>query len=674
MNKGGVGVPTDEQTTVMPSHKVSLVHMDYDNSALTFGLVTKQKQYDWGTGAPGALLQEVDTTYQWQVNGNYLAAHFLDAPASVVTKSGSGCRLAETDYAYDESGYLTAYPGTLPTGSHVAAPNSVRGNPTSVTHQQFAANTCPTAAQSGVSAHMNGYATGEVYQQIDPLGNATTHSYDPVYKGALPTKTCNALNQCVSATYDVNTGLLASFTDANATQQASGTTAGDSAHTTTYGYDLMKRMTTASLPDGGQTTFNYPSATTLERLQKVNATSSDDSFAYFDGLGHLIQSKHITPSGNAMTDSLYDAFGRAVSVSNPYFVTTEPTYGIATSQYDALGRVIQTTKQDGGISTVSYIDNCTIATDEAGKQRRACSDELGRLTSVDEPGDPSAGASPIANGGGTSATGYVTIAGSEQSQQVSSPPGPGGTGCPPPPEICDQGGGGGSTYIYDSGAISINVSGYVYTAHYDANDTSASIAATLAAAINADSSGPLTASASGSTVYLASRATGSQLSYSLSSSWAWDSVDFTAPSFTASGSNSISGGTDGPPVFGGHAYTTLYSYDTLGNLLQVTQQGGTSDQSKWRVRTFTYDSLGRLLTANNPESGTISYSYDATGNLATKTDARGLILTPIYDPLNRLKYKQFSDGTTAHSFYYDAPLGNFPNETNVVGRPGLPTN
>jgi len=28
---------------------------------------------------------------------------------------------------------------------------------------------------------------------------------------------------------------------------------------------------------------------------------------------------------------------------------------------------------------------------------------------------------------------------------------------------------------------------------------------------------------------------------------------------------------------------------------------------------FTYDSLGRLLTAKNPESGTISYTYDNDG-------------------------------------------------------------
>ena len=39
----------------------------------------------------------------------------------------------------------------------------------------------------------------------------------------------------------------------------------------------------------------------------------------------------------------------------------------------------------------------------------------------------------------------------------------------------------------------------------------------------------------------------------------------------------------------------------------------------WRPRSFAYDSLGRLLTATNPESGIITYGYDAVGNLTSKT-------------------------------------------------------
>jgi YD repeat-containing protein len=74
------------------------------------------------------------------------------------------------------------------------------------------------------------------------------------------------------------------------------------------------------------------------------------------------------------------------------------------------------------------------------------------------------------------------------------------------------------------------------------------------------------------------------------------------------------------PVDPGFAMRTLYSYDALGNLLRVDQKGtAPSDSTQWRTRTFTYDSLSRLLTANNPESGTITYSYDADGNLLQKT-------------------------------------------------------
>ena len=53
---------------------------------------------------------------------------------------------------------------------------------------------------------------------------------------------------------------------------------------------------------------------------------------------------------------------------------------------------------------------------------------------------------------------------------------------------------------------------------------------------------------------------------------------------------------------------TTYAYDVLANLKTVTQGAQT--------RSFTYDSLSRLKTAVNPESGTVSYVYDDNGNLA----------------------------------------------------------
>src|SRR5207302_1633757 len=101
-------------------------------------------------------------------------------------------------------------------------------------------------------------------------------------------------------------------------------------------------------------------------------------------------------------------------------------------------------------------------------------------------------------------------------------------------------------YIFDSGTIAISIGGRVYSTAYNAADDSASIAANLVAAINGDGSGVATASSSGGTIGLQSRATGSQVSFALSYSWKWDAADFSNASFTASGPGALSGGTDGP--------------------------------------------------------------------------------------------------------------------------------
>jgi RHS repeat-associated protein len=93
-------------------------------------------------------------------------------------------------------------------------------------------------------------------------------------------------------------------------------------------------------------------------------------------------------------------------------------------------------------------------------------------------------------------------------------------------------------------------------------------------------------------------------------------------------------------------YQTSYSYDVLDNLTQVSQ--GT------QTRTFVYDSLRRLTSATNPESGTVSYQYDNNGNLAQKTDARGVVTTfGMYDALNRVTSRSYNDGTPAVTYSYD---------------------
>jgi len=119
---------------------------------------------------------------------------------------------------------------------------------------------------------------------------------------------------------------------------------------------------------------------------------------------------------------------------------------------------------------------------------------------------------------------------------------------------------------------------------------------------------------------------------------------------------------------------TDYSYDALNNLTSITQWGGAYGSSGAKTRSFSYDSLSRLISSTNPESGTITYSYLANGSLCagdvtvtcSKTDARGVATSFTYDALNRMLTKAFSNDpacTPSSTNQYDSSA-----VTNGIGR------
>jgi RHS repeat-associated protein len=134
-------------------------------------------------------------------------------------------------------------------------------------------------------------------------------------------------------------------------------------------------------------------------------------------------------------------------------------------------------------------------------------------------------------------------------------------------------------------------------------------------------------------------------------------------------------------------YSTTYTYDALGNLTGVTQNG--SNSSNARTRSFLYNSLSELTSATNPESGTLTYAYDADGNVITKTapspnqaptGTAKVTSTYTYDQLNRLTKKSYTDGytqnpaTPAASYSYDgvAPTGCTPPTVTSPTNSGIP--
>lgn len=99
--------------------------------------------------------------------------------------------------------------------------------------------------------------------------------------------------------------------------------------------------------------------------------------------------------------------------------------------------------------------------------------------------------------------------------------------------------------------------------------------------------------------------------------------------------NGSLGGVDTP------AQPTNYSYDAMGNLVQV-QQGAQ------QIRTFNMSSLSRLTSESHPESGTSAYLYDDSGNLLRRTNGSGsptaTSVDYTYDGLNRMATKTLSTG------------------------------
>jgi RHS repeat-associated protein len=115
----------------------------------------------------------------------------------------------------------------------------------------------------------------------------------------------------------------------------------------------------------------------------------------------------------------------------------------------------------------------------------------------------------------------------------------------------------------------------------------------------------------------------------------------------------------------GSNFHTQYTVDPLGNVRTVKQinstQGGTN-----QTRSYAFDTLGRLTSANNPESGTVSYTYDGVGNVLTRKDALAKVTTYTYDALNRPLTVSYSDGTPGATYGYDGVTNGAGHLTSVA--------
>ncbi|WP_240958518.1 RHS repeat-associated core domain-containing protein [Streptomyces barkulensis] len=98
--------------------------------------------------------------------------------------------------------------------------------------------------------------------------------------------------------------------------------------------------------------------------------------------------------------------------------------------------------------------------------------------------------------------------------------------------------------------------------------------------------------------------------------------------------------------------TTAYRYTPRGELSKVIDPEGNT----WE---YTYDQLGRQITAKDPDKGTTTSRYDDRSQLTSTTDARDTTLAHVYDGLGRQTElrEDSATGTLRAKWVYDTISG-----------------
>jgi RHS repeat-associated protein len=127
-----------------------------------------------------------------------------------------------------------------------------------------------------------------------------------------------------------------------------------------------------------------------------------------------------------------------------------------------------------------------------------------------------------------------------------------------------------------------------------------------------------------------------------------------------------------PNPAGGAWLITSYTYTALNQLSSVTMPRSNGTQT----RTFTYSGTD-MVSATNPENGTVAYTYDGAHHVLTKTDARGQQIHYSYDTYGRLTdvdhYALVNGQLTEQvaqrvRYYYDSNTLDPGFSNNVAGR------
>ena len=506
-----------------------------------------------------------------------------------------------------------------------------------VTVQQLQTNPTTTPSSSQSLYEQTTYLAttgglGTVAQLVDAMGGETTYTYDG---NGNVTKTVDPDNDVTTDTYDGNGNVLTQTVDP-----------GGSGHlnlTTTSTYDASNNLLTQTDPAGIVTTYAYDAPGTGDLVQQVqndvNGGGSND---------HT----------NVTTSYTYDRYGEVLTATDPKGIVTQYGYD---SQGDRTSTVQNYVSGAGSDSQTNVLTSATF--DDLG-QPQTSTDALGVVakTVYDIRGGVMATIQNYVSGGGTDDhTNVETQYGYDALERQVSATDP--LGVVTETQVDADGRTTASIQDYVSGGGSDSQTNVTSATAYDAagnatlatdpkgNTTTTSFDADNRAyeVVQKGSDGS-TISDNKTTYDAAGRVASTQIVDGQSN-------PLTSYTYDAAGRKATETDPPANPGAGdatGQSNVSTYTYDADGNLLgtvvtNVKVSGNVSDEQA------SYDPLGHLTQkiaqAGTSEAQTTSYGYDADGNATTTTDPSGGVTTQTVDSLGRVITIQNPDLSTQSSTY-----------------------
>ncbi|HEV7475020.1 MAG TPA: DUF4329 domain-containing protein [Pyrinomonadaceae bacterium] len=367
-----------------------------------YNQVTEVRNFDYG----GTVLLRATRT-QYQNSASYATTrHILNLPLVVeVFAADNTTRVSRVDYQYDGQ-TLADTPGVVmhsdnhnPYAAGYNPITDARGNITQVTTYADA------IGQTGAVTQTRRYdIDGNMVKASTSCCEQTSISYTVDTKYAYPlsqtrgSATDPYAQLTTSVTYDFNTGLSLSSTDAN----------GRTSQTSYIAATL--RPQTLSLPSLAHTDYVYDDSamtvtqTTYLEGHPTHTTIADQDVKLLNGRGQVRQEQSLSaPNVWDVVDLVYDNMGRVSKESRAYRTGDTPRW--RTMTYDALGRAKKVIESDytladgsdGSTSEMFYNEQTrpsvasssqgetTRFRDPWGRERWSRMDALGKLVEVVEP-------------------------------------------------------------------------------------------------------------------------------------------------------------------------------------------------------------------------------------------------------------------------------------------------